>query len=53
MENVLTIRDLSSGFATKKGMAVAIERINMDVPKGKIIGVVGESGCSGGCGRTI
>lgn len=45
MENVLTIRDLSSGFATKKGMAVAIERINMDVPKGKIIGVVGESGC--------
>lgn len=44
-ENVLTIRDLSVHYDTDRGSLKALRHINLDVPKGAIVGVVGESGC--------
>ncbi len=44
-ENVLTIRDLSVHYRTDRGVLKAMRHINLDVPKGSIVGVVGESGC--------
>lgn len=43
--NVLEIRDLNSYFFTEKGVAPAVDGLDLDIPKGKIIGLVGESGC--------
>ena len=43
--NVLEIRGLNSYFFTEKGVAPAVDGLDLDIPKGKIIGVVGESGC--------
>jgi oligopeptide/dipeptide ABC transporter ATP-binding protein len=43
--NILEIRDLKSYFFTEKGVAPAVDGLNLDIPKGKIIGLVGESGC--------
>ena len=48
MENnntVLEIRGLNSYFFTEKGVAPAVDGLDLDIPKGKIIGLVGESGC--------
>ena len=42
---VLDIKDLKSHFFTAKGVAPAVDGVSIQVPKGKIIGVVGESGC--------
>ncbi len=44
-ENVLTIRDLSVHYGTDRGELKALRHVNLDVPKGAIVGVVGESGC--------
>ena len=44
-ENVLEIRGLKSYFYTEKGIAPAVDDVDIVVPKGKIIGLVGESGC--------
>ncbi len=44
-ENVLTIRDLSVHYGTGRGELKALRHVNLDVPKGAIVGVVGESGC--------
>ena len=43
--NVLEIRDLNSYFFTEKGVAPAVDGLDLDIPKGKIIGLVGERGC--------
>ena len=43
--NVLEIRGLNSYFFTEKGVAPAVDDLDLDIPKGKIIGLVGESGC--------
>lgn len=43
--NVLEIRGLNSYFFTEKGVAPAVDSLDLDIPKGKIIGLVGESGC--------
>ena len=43
--NVLEIRGLTSYFFTEKGVAPAVDGLDLDIPKGKIIGLVGESGC--------
>ena len=42
--NVLEIRGLNSYFFTEKGVAPAVDGLDLDIPKGKIIGLVGESG---------
>lgn len=42
---VLDIRNLKSHFFTAKGEVPAVDGISIQVPEGKIIGIVGESGC--------
>lgn len=44
-ENVLEIKNLKSYFLTTKGVSPAVDDVTITVPKGKIIGIVGESGC--------
>ena len=44
-QNVLEIKELKSYFYTEKGVAKAVDGVNITIPKGKIIGLVGESGC--------
>ena len=41
---VLSIRDLSIDFVTPRGPVRALRRVDLDVPRGGIVGVVGESG---------
>ena len=45
MDDILTIRDLKVAFQVKGKLAYALDGINIDIPKGKIVGIVGESGC--------
>lgn len=42
---VLDIRNLRSHFFTAKGEVPAVDGVSIQVPPGKIIGIVGESGC--------
>ena len=44
-QNVLEIKNLCSYFFTEKGVVPAVDGVSITVPKGKIIGIVGESGC--------
>jgi peptide/nickel transport system ATP-binding protein len=44
-ELALQIKDLKSHFFTSKGVVPAVDGVSIDVPPGKIIGLVGESGC--------
>lgn len=44
-QNVLEIEDLHTHFFTDVGVVKAVDGISFDVPEGKTIGVVGESGC--------
>ena len=43
--NILRIRDLSVNYQTNRGILKALRHVNLDIPKGSIVGVVGESGC--------
>jgi oligopeptide/dipeptide ABC transporter ATP-binding protein len=42
---ILQIRDLHTYFFTDLGISRALNGISLDVPAGKVMGVVGESGC--------
>ena len=42
---VLDIRNLKSHFFTAKGEVPAVDGVSIQVPAGKITGIVGESGC--------
>lgn len=42
---VLEIKNLKSHFFTAKGEVPAVDGVSISVPAGKIIGIVGESGC--------
>ena len=42
---VLQVRDLSVGFHTARGAVQALRRVDLTVPRNKIVGIVGESGC--------
>lgn len=44
-DNVLSIRDLSVNYHTDRGVLRAMRNVNIDIPRGAIVGIVGESGC--------
>lgn len=46
MNNVLLkIEDLRIGFKTFKGEAHVVENVNLEIDKGDVVGLVGETGC--------
>lgn len=42
---LLSVRDLSIDFGTPQGRLHALRDIDLEVPEGRIVGLVGESGC--------
>lgn len=44
-EALLSVRDLVTAFETDSGRVVAVDGVSFDVPAGKTLGIVGESGC--------
>jgi peptide/nickel transport system ATP-binding protein len=42
---VLEIKNLRTWFKTKAGLAKAVDGISLQVTKGRILGIIGESGC--------
>lgn len=42
---LLSVRDLSVKFATEGGVVQALSGVSFDVPRGKVVGLMGESGC--------
>ncbi len=45
MEYTLRIQNLKTQFHTSKGISPVVDDVSIDIPKGKIVGLVGESGC--------
>jgi peptide/nickel transport system ATP-binding protein len=44
-EPLLRVRGLTSEFRTERGVLRAVDDVSFDLPRGRILGVVGESGC--------
>ena len=44
-ENILEVKDLITAFDTEQGLVRAVDHASFSVPKGKTLGIVGESGC--------
>lgn len=44
-EILLEINHLKSSFFTGKGVVPAVDDVSIQVPRGRIVGIVGESGC--------
>jgi len=42
---LLAVEDLSLGFATEAGFASVLDRVNLSIDRGRVLGLVGESGC--------
>ncbi|MBI5320450.1 ABC transporter ATP-binding protein [Bradyrhizobium sp.] len=45
MESLLEVRGLRTHFATDRGLFRAVDGISFGVPRGRTVGLVGESGC--------
>ena len=44
-ESLLDVRDLSVSFHTDDGVFQAVDHVSLQVNRGEIVGLVGESGC--------
>ncbi|WP_230208253.1 ABC transporter ATP-binding protein [Microlunatus sp. Gsoil 973] len=44
-DTIVSVRDLEVEFPTTLGLVRALNGVNFDIPRGKVIGIVGESGC--------
>lgn len=44
-KNLLEVRHLTTAFQVEDGLLRAVDDVSFDVPKGKCVGIVGESGC--------
>ena len=44
-ENFLEVKNLSVAFETERGLSRAVDDISFVIPRGKCVGIVGESGC--------
>ncbi len=49
MEEHVVVKDLVTTFQTKHGPVNAVDGVSYSIPKGKTLGIVGESGC----GKTV
>ena len=45
MASLLSVENLQVQFQTKKGINTAVDGVSFEIPQGKTVGVVGESGC--------
>ena len=45
MSNVLEVKNLKTSFFTEEGIVKAVDDVSFSVPKGRTLGLVGESGC--------
>ncbi len=45
LDKVLTINNLKTHFFLDEGTVRAVDGVTMDIPRGKTVGIVGESGC--------
>ena len=45
MESILVVRGLKTEFATSRGILRAVDGVDLDIGKGEVLGIVGESGC--------
>lgn len=45
MEPLLSVKDISIQFTSKKRTVTAVDHVSFDVKPGEILGIVGESGC--------
>lgn len=53
-ENFLEVKNVKKYFNTKNGLLHAVDDVSFSIPKGKTLGLVGESGCGKSTvGRTI
>jgi peptide/nickel transport system ATP-binding protein len=44
-QNILEVDNLITSFETDRGMLRAVDHVSFNVPAGKTVGIVGESGC--------
>jgi len=49
LEPILVVRGLKTEFTTSRGLLRAVDGVDLDVGKGEVLGIVGESGC----GKTV
>ncbi len=45
MPDLLTVRDLAIAFETDAGLLRAVDGVSFSIPRGRTLGLVGESGC--------